>query len=256
MRQSLHAVAAVVLLVLAGCSGIPSPSPGPDAPTTERPEYPPGVTEDGLDDWRTLLDAHGESVRDRGAVVTSNTTVEAPVDGEVRTVELSSEARAAPDAGSVYADFERVWVAGNGSTNRDRVETYADHEAVTLRTVTDGNASVEREARDRVAALRDRHVVRERQLQRALSADEFDVASVERRDGRWVTTLVANEAELTDDGDDRRSEFSASVEVAASGRVLSLTLTRDPYADQRVGREQVRVTWANGTTVEKPEWAR
>lgn len=254
MRQSLHAAAAVALVVLAGCSGVPNP--GPDEPTTASPEYPPGVTENGLDDARKLLDAHRESVRERGATVTSDTTVEAPVDGEVRTVELSSEARAAPDAGPVYVDFERLWVSGNRSATRERVATYADREAVTRSVVTDGNASVEREPRNRVAALRGQHVVRERQLQRALSAGGFGVASVERRDGRWVTTLVANEAELTDDGDDRRSEFSASVTVAASGRMLSLTMTRDPYADQRVGREQVRVTWTSVTTVEEPEWAR
>ena len=253
MRQSLHAVAAVALLVLAGCSGLPTPSPDT---TTTSPEYPPGVTEDGLDDWRTLLDAHRESVRERGAVVTSNTTVEAPVAGEVRTVELWSEDRAAPDAGPVYFESERPRAGVNGSVTRERIAAYADRDAVTWRVVNDGNVSVERESGDRVAAMRDQHVTRDGQLQRVLSAAAFEVATVERRDDRWVTTLVANEAELTDDGDDRRSEFSASVEVAASGRVLSLTFTRDPYADQRVGHEQVRVSWANGTTVEEPEWAR
>jgi len=254
MRQSLHAVAAVALVVLAGCSGIPSP--GPSEPTTASPAYPPGVTEDGLDDWRAVVDAHRESVRERGAVVTSDTTVEAPVAGEVRTVDLSSEARAGPDAGPVYAEFERLRVGGNGSTDMRQIATYADHEAVTTRVVVDGNASAEREQRDQVDALRGRHVVRERQLQRALSAGEFAIASVERRNGRWVTTLVANERALTDDGDDHRGEFSASVEVAASGRVLSLTFSRDPYPDQQVGHERVRVTWQNGTTVEPPAWAR
>jgi|AntRauMinimDraft_4_1070384.scaffolds.fasta_scaffold00019_35 hypothetical protein len=254
MRQPLHAVAAVALVVLAGCSGVPTS--GPDVPTTESPVYPPGVTEDGLDDWRALLDAHSESVRDHGAVVTSNTTVEAPVNGEVRTVELNAEGRAAPDAGPVYFESERLRVAGNDSTTREQVAGYADHEAVTRRDVVDGNASVARESRDRVAALRDRHVVRERQLQRVLSAGSFSVASVEQRDGRWVTTLVANEAELTDDGDDHRSEFSATIEVAASGRMLSLTFTRDPYADQRLGREDARITWTSGMPVETPEWAR
>lgn len=254
MRQSLHAVAAVALLVLAGCSGIPTPSPGPDAPTSERPVYPPGVTDGGLEDVRALLDAHRESVRERGAAVTRTSTVEAPVNDEVRTVELASEARAAPDGGPVYYESERPRVGVNGSVVSERIAVYADRDGVTRRVVADENVTVERESRDRVAALRDRHVALEGTLQRALSAGAFSVASVEQRDGRWVTALVANEGGLGDD--DRRSEFSASVVVAQSGRVLSLTMTRDPYPDRRVGSEQVRVTWTTGTTVEAPEWAR
>ena len=248
MRQPASALTAVALVVLAGCGAVPAPGPGPD--TTERPQYPPGVTEDGLDDWRALLDAHRESVRERGAVVASDTAVEARVDGDPRTVELTGEARASPDGGPIYYETERLRVSG-GEVAEVRVAGYADLGGVTERVVTDGNASVEREQRDLLAPLRDRYVVREWALQRALSADEFAVANVERRDGRWVTTLVANEGSVADG----EGQFSASVAVTETGRVLSLTMTQDPGTAGGVGREQVRLTWTNGTTVEPPDWA-
>lgn len=248
MRQSLRAVAAVALVVLAGCGA--APAPGPSPPTTESPEYPPGVTEDGLDDWRDLLDAHRESVLERGAAVTSNTTVEAPIDGEVRTVELSSRARAGPDAGPIYYETERVRLSTDGELINVQVAVYADEEGVTERFVTEENTSVEREPADLLGSLRDQHVVREWRLQRALSTDGFTVATVERRDGQWVTTLVANEGGLADS----EGQFSASVEVAETGRVLALTMARNPDTEGSVGRERVQVAWQNGTTVDPPEW--
>jgi len=255
MRQSLPALAAVTLLAIAGCGGFPAPNPGPEPPTTEQPQYPPGVTEDGLEDARALIDAHRASVREHGAAVTSNTTVTAPLGDEVQTVELWSAGRAAPDGGPVHYESENPRVFTNGTVVRQTVATYADHETVTRRVVAGGNVTVESESQDRVAAMRDRRVALDGELQRTLSAGSFTVASVERRDGRWVTRLVANEGELSD-GDDSRGEFSASVEVAQSGRVLSLAFTRDPYPDERVGREESRVTWTNGTTVDAPAWAK
>lgn len=250
MRQSLPAVAAVALVVVAGCGAVPGSGPNP--PTTATPEYPPGVTADGLQDWRALLDAHRESVRERGAVVASKTTVETRVGGEARTVELSGGARAAPGGSPVYYETERLRIAGDGDVVRIQVAAYADRDAVVERVVTDGNASVKREPRDLVGPLRDRYVVREWALQRALSADEFAVATVERRDGEWVTTLVANEGGVADD----EGQFSASVAVTETGRVRSLTLVQDPGTEGGLGRERVLVTWENGTTVEPPAWAR
>ena len=112
MRQSLPLVAAVLLVAFAGCSAVPTP--GPDTPTTTSPEYPPGVTEDGLDDDDTLLEAHRESVLERGAVVVSTSTVERRVNDEVRTFDLSGEARAGPDGGPVYYETERVRISRDG----------------------------------------------------------------------------------------------------------------------------------------------
>lgn len=249
MRQSLRAVTVVLLVALAGCGAVPTP--GPDTPTTTSPEYPPGVTEDGLDDADTLLDAHRESVLERGAVVVSTSTIERRVNGEIRSFDLSGTARAGPDAGPVYYETERVRVSGDGDVVDVRVAGYADREGVTERFVTDGNASIEREPRDLLGPLRDRYVAREWELQRALSADEFAVAAVERRGGEWVTTLVANEGSVADD----EGQFSTSIEVSETGRVQSLTLTRTPGSAGGVGREELRVTWSDGTTVEAPEWA-
>jgi hypothetical protein len=258
MRQSLHAatvVAAVAVVVLAGCSGLPAS--GSDTPPAGAPEYPPGVTEDGLDDPRALVDAHVQSVREHGATVNSTASVSVPPDDEPRTAELSGTARAAPDGGPLYRSSERVRVSVNDSVTRERVETYANDTTVLRRVVTDGNASVEREQRDRLAELRDRHVARERLLLRTLTTGNFGVAGVEsREDGQTVTTLVASDQSLGDEGGDSASVFSARLTVTGSGRVLSLSLNRDPDTDDPRTGEEVEVTWANGTAVEPPEWAR
>jgi len=255
--RSLHAVAvvtAVTLVALAGCSGLPAS--GSDAPSTESTEYPPGVTETGLDDARALVDAHVESVREHGATVNSTATVSVPLD-EPTTAELSGAGRAAPNSGPVYWMSERLRVSVNDTATRERVETYANDTTVVRRVVIDGNASVEREQRDRLTEFRDRHVARERLLLRTLTAGNFSVAGVESREsGRAVTTLVANEQSLGDGDGDSASVFSARLTATERGRVLSLSFTRDlNTTDSRTGRE-MEVTWTNGTTVEPPAWAR
>ncbi|MDH5019782.1 DUF7537 family lipoprotein [Halobacterium rubrum] len=258
MRRALHAaivVAVVALTVLAGC--VSGPLSGPSAtPTAEEQAYPPGVTGDGLDDPRALVDAHVESVREDGAVANSNVTVPVPVGNGTRKVELTGEARVAGGGGPLYRSAERVRVAGDDAVTRERVETYANDTTVVRRVVTDGNASVVSEDRDRLAALRDRHAARDRLLLQTLTAGNFSVAGVEQRDdGRTVTTLVANEQSLGEEDGDSPSLFSARLTVTETGRVLSLSLTRDLDTDDpRTGRD-VAVTWANGTTVDPPTWA-
>ncbi|WP_232702393.1 DUF7537 family lipoprotein [Halobacterium wangiae] len=258
MRPALHAVAVVAvvaLTVLAGCVSGPLSGPGATQ-TTETPARPPGVTGDDLGDPRALVDAHVASVREHGAVVNSTATVPVPLDDETRTAELSGTACVAPNGGPLYRSSERVRVSGDDTVTRERVETYANDTTVLHRVVADGNASVERERRDRLAELRDRHAARERLLLRALTAGNFSVAGVERRDdGRAVTTLVANDQSFGGEGTDTPSVFSARLTVTESGRVLSLSLTRDSdTGDPRTGR-RVEVTWRNGTAVEAPEWA-
>jgi hypothetical protein len=259
MRRALHAatvVTVVALTVLAGCVSSPLSDPGATG-TAEEPAYPPGVTAAGLDDPRALVDAHVDSVREHGAAMNSTATVAVPLDGEPRTVELTGEARVAGGGdGPLYRSAERVRVSGDDTVTRERVETYANDTTVVRRVVTDGNASVEREQRDRLAALRDRRVARERLLLRTLTAGDFSVAGVEQRDDeRTVTTLVANEQSLGDEDGDSPSLFSARLAVTETGRVLSLSLTRDPDTeDPRTGRD-VAVTWANGTAVDPPAWA-
>jgi hypothetical protein len=258
MRRALHAatvVTVVALTVLAGCVSSPLSDPGATG-TAEEPAYPPGVTAAGLDDPRALVDAHVDSVREHGAAMNSNATVPVPVGNGTRTVELTGEARVAGGGGPLYRSAERVRVAGDDTVTRERVETYANDTTVVRRVVTDGNASVEREQRDHLAALRNRRVARERLLLRTLTAGDFSVAGVEQRDDeRTVTTLVANEQSLGDEDGDSPSLFSARLAVTETGRVLSLSLTRDPDTeDPRTGRD-VAVTWANETAVDPPAWA-
>jgi len=67
-----------------------------------------------------------------------------------------------------------------------------------------------------------------------------------------VTTLVANEGGVVDDG----GQLSTSIEVSETGRVQSLTLTQTAGTSGAASGQQIRITWSDATTVEAPEWAR
>lgn len=75
MKSSRLAVAVITVAVLAGCSGFT-----PGETTTERTtlgddEYPPGITEDGIEDSFALADAHSESLRDTSYSVTQTSEI-------------------------------------------------------------------------------------------------------------------------------------------------------------------------------------
>lgn len=256
MRSSLAAVAAVALLVIAGCSGGgPSPDSGPDADsetTTTQPAYPPGVTAEGLQDAEKLLAAHTASVRQRGATLTSNATATIVVDGEPRTIDFETAAWTTPTATEVYYDTSNVRLGTNGTMRAERVEVYAANGTVYTRHVLDGNMSTTAtEPRVERGDLVSLYVAREAFVRRVLTGGSFSVVDTERRNGRSVTTLEAFDEEFTDDG---RRVFHATVEVTADGRILSLSVRRNPDANTEAGRRTAKATWSAPPDPERPEW--
>lgn len=253
MRSALPAVAAAALLVLAGCSGVgPSPDPTAEpAPTTEAPAYPPGVSEDGLENADALVDSHREHVVEHGAVTNATFRFAAPDDDSV-TLVVEETWRATAGLDRIRHTWLHSRVTENGTTERGRIETYANESVVVARNATNGDATTTAEPREwQEDALRSQ-VARESDLERALTEGDFRVAATERRGGRVVTTLEAYSETLTEDG---RQMFAATVEVAESGRVLSLSVTRDADANTAAARQRTEITWSNATTVERPAWA-
>ncbi|MUV61712.1 hypothetical protein [Halobacterium sp. CBA1126] len=246
MRPALH-VAAVALVVLAGCNGV-GPAPGTERPP--EPTYPPGVTADGVSNATALVDAHREHVVAHGAVVRSNSTTAIRIAGEVRAVETTATARATPDLTRIHVVSRGVRVSGN-ETTAGRFEVYANETTVLRRMQYGNETSVRAESRDGGAPLVVERVVQAQHLRGALDSLEFAVVDTERRDDRTVTTLSADETTLSGDAPSRNA---ATLEVAASGRVLSLSVTRDRNTTTPVGRRTLDVTWADATTVEPPEW--
>ncbi|WP_336037849.1 hypothetical protein [Halobacterium yunchengense] len=255
--RALSAVAAVALLLVAGCSGVapdPTPAPSPDdAPTTSEPSPPPGVTDGELTDPGLLVREHAASVRERGARVVTNSTATVRAGNQTRTVALSGAAWSTPNGTRVYHRSNRLVGVLSESTRRERVFGYANETAVVERRVVDGNATTTVERRGEHADLVGLHVARSRFLGSVLSAGTFRVADVERRDGRTVTTLVADDRSLAADG---RSVFAGSVEVTGEGRVLSLSVRRNPDANTDAGRRTYEAVWSSPPSdPEPPEWA-
>lgn len=269
MRSRVLAVAA--LLVLAGCGGVgpsPGPAPGP-ATTTEPPQYPPGVTEDGLRDADALVDAHRSSVREDGATTRLRMNITARADdrtgtttagaetvtagAETMTVVYDEEWRAAPGLGRIRNAWRQSLVTENGSTLQGQVQLYVNESVVVTRNRTTGEWTTRTNPRDDgYDELLLAQVAASPLLERTFEAGNFSVADVERRNGRTVTTLSAYEGTFTGEG---REVFAATVEVAASGRVLSLSVRRDDDATTAAGERRTNVTWSDGTDVERPEWA-
>ncbi len=246
MRPALH-VAVVVLLVVAGCIG-QGPAPLPDDSTDTTP-YPPGVTADGVSNASALVDAHSDHVTTHGAVVTSNGTTIVRIGGEPRTVETSATARATPNLTRIHVVSWGVRVSGN-ETAPERYEVYANETTVLQRIEYENETSVRVERRGDAPIVVER-VVRAQPLRSALESLNFEVVGTERQHGRTVTTLSADETTLSDD---TPSQNAATLEVAASGRVLSLSTVRDQNTTTAVGRRTLDVTWANAKTVEPPAW--
>lgn len=255
VRRALPAVALAALLVLAGCSGLdPAPESGPDQPTTtETPVYPPGVTEAGLADADALLAAHRESVREHGAVTDLRVNMTGRVDNRTVTVGLEERWRASAGLARVRHTWRQTQVTDGESTLQGRVAMYVNESHVLTRETDNGTVTATSKPRDdSYDELLLTQVSGSLTLEGAFGAANFSVVNTERRGDRWVTTLGAYDETFTDDG---RTLFTATVEVAASGRVLSLSVTRDPHANRPAGQRTTRVTWANGTAVDPPDWA-
>lgn len=246
MRSALH-VAVVVLLLFAGCLG-QGPAPLPDD-STETTPYPPGVTADGVANASALVDAHREHVIAHGATVTSNSTTTVRIGGEPRTVETNATALATPNLTRIHVVSWGVRVSGN-ETAPERYEVYANETTILQRIAYEDETSIRVERRGDAPIVVER-VVRAQPLRSALESLEFEVLETERRNGRTVTTLSADETTLNGD---TPSQNAATLEVAVSGRVLSLSTVRDQNTTTAVGRRTLDVTWADATAVEPPAW--
>lgn len=257
MRSALPAVAAALLLVLAGCSGVgpsPDPTPEPTPETTTQPQYPPGVQAEAeaLVNPDALLRAHRESVREHGAVTDVAMNMTGHPDDQTVSVVVEESWRAAPGLSQITHTWQQTRVTANGSWDEGYVELYANETVVVTRQVEDENVTMSSQERgDTYDDLLLAQATASPLLERAFEQGRFAVTGTERRNGRTVTTLRAAEEELTDEG---RSLFVATLEVTAAGRVLSVSVTRDRNANQPGGRRTVELTVSKGTGVQRPEW--
>lgn len=295
VRDALQAVAVAALLVLAGCGGAGGPteatptasttdeqtrtpttgertgtSTSTDAPTTttttttavpttspspsDGADRPPGVSGDGVANATALVEAHRRSVVNRGAVTTLAITTNATVDGTVTTLSANETARLAP-GGTELRWTSRSTTIRDGETTRRSEQFYAN-ESTFLTRIEDGQNVTTRAANR--SSLYDRVVVnaatKARVVNATLSSATFTVADVEDRGGRTVTTLVAVNGTYSGQLPGVVA-YNATLTVAESGRVLSLTRSRTVETDRSTSEFGQTVSWSSAEPVERPDWA-
>jgi len=275
VRRTLIAVGLAALLATAGCGGTASgpaattapPADGPTGTTTATttaatatqtttvgpPEYPAGVSAGGVENASALVDAHRAHVVEHGAVLTSTTTTNGTAGNTTIAVNATETARLAPNASALTWTLDGVRTL-DGTTEPTLDEDYwANESVVVTRVTTTGNETVRVDNRSGVLAdVVVNAATKGRIVRAALSNANYSVAATERRDGRWLTTLVAEDGTYL--GDRPVVEYDATLVVAASGRVVSLERAWTTATERSRNRHRDEFAWAPAGPVERPDW--
>ncbi|QLG27819.1 hypothetical protein HUG10_09755 [Halorarum halophilum] len=264
MRTRL--VVAVVLL-LAGCSGLSGGDDAggrtvnpnlqgtvsPTASPTPTPEYPSGVTAEGVDPW-ILANAHHRTLASDGATVRSNRTIVGPDGVTLATVESRYErsgSRVASGFTVGGAAPERVGVPGF-----DYALWSDGNETATMRTRPDGEAEYSHFTGSPPSSLVVPGTGRDA-VYRVLADVNVTVAGPEVVDGETRFPLRAESDRVERVGAPTRSNYSLVASVTEDGVVRSY---RVRYEEEREGvgvvsiREEFRVSDLGNTTVPPPQW--
>ncbi|SEW29813.1 hypothetical protein [Halobacterium jilantaiense] len=264
MRRLLLTVAVAALLVTAGCSGADGPATTATTDATEPtatpatttvgpPEYPAGVSADGIENVSALVDAHRAHVVEHGAVLDSVTDTSGTVGNRSVAVEASETAVLSPNATyfSWTLDGSRT-VNGTSETTLDE-SFWANDSVLVSRVATTGNVTIR--TRNRTGISDDVVVnagVKDRVLEAALSNANYTVSGTEYVDGRWRTTLES--VNDTYSGQRPLVEFDATIVVASSGRVLSMERGWVRETERSRSRHRDEFTWSPTEPVERADW--
>ncbi|WP_135533418.1 DUF7537 family lipoprotein [Halostella pelagica] len=178
MERSWAIVFVVALVALAGCGGIFGDGPWPD----DASAHPPGVSPSGLEDASSLSSAHNESLVDESYELTVNQEVTFIRDnrnvttGSARVVTMADDGEFLVEARTHGSETVNETIWANGST-------------AYVRTEQDDEVQYDRRDASRFRSQLSGYSL----LYEYLAAGEFDVTSVDRRDGRTFVTLQANE---------------------------------------------------------------
>jgi hypothetical protein len=218
-RRPLAVVLLVAMIALAGCGGFfggdDGTMPGPNDETAGEAAYPPGVSSSGLDNATALSAAHNDSLA-----------------GESYELTVGQEATYSRDGRNATAGSQRiVSMAGNGTflleaTNRGSVarnETvWAEGQTAYVRAERDGEVQYDRRDATQIRPQLSAHGL----LGDYLAAGEFEVDSVDQRDGRTFVTLRADEftGGAVGDNFENVTAYEATAVVDETGRIHRLTV--------------------------------
>lgn len=268
MRVALVALA----VVLAGCPALTQPTPTPEvtpAPVPETEQLPPGVTESGVVDARTLASTHSEIVQNTSYTLVSNRTihhrngtlmsdfevrVELAADRQVRATVASTGPSAPLLLGEPPVSGE-FWA--NGSVYVSKLTTGNNTQYTQFRP-PDGFVGTWRYWRSTVSFGGEGGHAQETLL--GLFSDvPTEIADRRSVDGTQVYRLVgdsARSASFAKAGSGPVSNVSFEAHVTSTGVVRQFDLSYE----QQVEGEPALVRWSlqykglDNTTAERPPW--
>ncbi|NHN57763.1 MULTISPECIES: hypothetical protein [Halorussus] len=227
------------------------------ANATPNESRPPGVNRTGVEDPSALVDAHRAALNNTSFAFRFHANV------SVGPANQWTRQRGAVEAGlsPLVVHSDSVRRLGDGRT-RVATDLWANGTAVVVRYEGANRSELRRYNRtgESVAdetwahlprADLDSQVTQAWLIELALAAGEFDVADVERRDGRTMTVLRADRAVSAEN----YTDFEAAVVVDAAGRVHSLSLTAAYAGDDETRiHYEFALTDVGDVTVERPTW--
>lgn len=272
MHRPVPAALLALAVVLAGCSGVTSPSTTTDATTTDTPTAPettttygttttaettttdaprlaPGVAEDGVTDALALAEAHGDVLRDQSYA--SNATW---------TTRYANGSLASRTHRASRVDGPQLWFRFE---NRDEgvvptfpETTYWRNESASFARLVAADGSVSYRRSPDVSGLRFDPGEWAEHVYGVVGSGSFAVAGEETRDGRTLYRLESTEPFTVVTAGSTGENASAWLLVDARGLVHEYRLAYDATRQDEPVRTTVHVEFAGvgSTTVERPAW--
>ena len=253
LRRVALPVLLASLLVLAGCSGTSQLS-SPNEPTEE--ELPPGVSQDGVDNASTLVDAHSNALNESGYAyrVGLQGSVAVSDGNETSTAyetNLTQTSRAEPGGRPAFVTADvRSAQAGQ---NQSQSVAYWWNDTTTLGRFSAGEQT-QYAAFDQRPGQGQLYAPDDQYLRQIVGASNFTVSGVDRSGGETLITLTATEANASLQG---VTEYNATVVVDSEGRIHSAS--QHAIVESAQGTQTVdlryELTATSVETVAQPEWA-
>jgi len=257
-------VAALTLLVLAGCSGVtglggetetvtPAPIPTAESTTPASKVLPPGVNGDGVVDAERLVSAHQRSITNRSYTWSARRLATGPGANTTTVADLRKRAHVENELVYDYWTNHRiVWRdgrprnLGNYSTYSDSTGRYVRYESAQATTEYDRlNTSPARVrvGREALAAIDQFLPARNA----TLSVTRVAGQRYYELDGEGADTIVAHSGVRN---------YSVRALIAPDGFVRSITVTYQTGSSERARtvRYGYRYESVGETTVERPGW--
>lgn len=283
-RTSLGVVLLVILVVFAGCAGLPGGGPSTDAPPTPREgtptldegtprggtptldegtpredlptlsegELPAGVTRDGIANATLVTRRNAEVLVETGYVSDLQIDATLSFQGQTRNTTLLQRETVTKGASSFLFQSAQLQA---GQTARSTV--WSNGSIALLRSVQGNQTQYRRIAPERITS----QLAAQQVLADYIGTGDYTISEVSREDGRTLITLTADEyvtqtrAELP--APENVSRFESTVVIDSDGRIhnATISLAVERSRSQRFAFAlRYKLTKLGDVRVDRPEW--